>query len=174
MPLEQEAQVWSLGREDPQKKEMATHPVFLAGEFHGQKSLVSYSPWGHKESDRTEQWTLSFHLGFPSGSDQFHFHFSLSWIGEGNGNLLQCSCLENPRDGGAWWADVYGVTQIKWLSSSSSSGADSKEFACSAGDLGLILGSGRSPGKGNGYPLPYSWLENSMDRGAWWTTVSQT
>ena len=52
-----------------------------------------------------------------------HFHFSLSCIGEGNGNPLQCSCLENPRDGGAWWAAVYGVTQsrtrLKWLSSSS-------------------------------------------------------
>ena len=54
-----------------------------------------------------------------------HFHFSLSCIGEGNGNPLQCSCLENPRDGGAWWAAVYGVaqswTRLKWLSSSSSS-----------------------------------------------------
>ena len=54
-----------------------------------------------------------------------HFHFSLSCIGEGNGNPLRCSCLENPRDGGAWWAAVYGVaqsqTQLKWLSSSSSS-----------------------------------------------------
>ena len=54
----------------------------------------------------------------------FHFHFSLSCIGEGNGNPLQCSCLENPRDRGAWWAAVYGVaqswTQLKRLSSSSS------------------------------------------------------
>ena len=54
-----------------------------------------------------------------------YFHFSLSCIGEGNGNPLQCSCLENPRDGGAWWAAVYGVaqsrTRLKWLSSSSSS-----------------------------------------------------
>jgi len=54
-----------------------------------------------------------------------HFHFSLSCIGEGNGNPLQCSCLENPRDGGAWWVVVYGVSQsrtrLKWLSSSSSS-----------------------------------------------------
>ena len=57
-------------------------------------------------------------------SGQLHFHFSLSCIGEGNGNPLQCSCLENPRDGGAWWAAVYGVTQsrtqLKRLSSSSS------------------------------------------------------
>ena len=53
---------------------------------------------GHKESDTTEK---------------LHFHFSLSCIGEGNGNTLQCSCLENPRDGGAWWAAVYGVTQSR-------------------------------------------------------------
>ena len=68
------------------------------------------SPWGREESDTTERR---------------HFHFSLSCIGEGNGNLLQCSCLENPRDRGAWWAAVYGVTQsrtrLKRLSSSSSS-----------------------------------------------------
>ena len=44
-------------------------------------------------------------------TERFHFHFSLSCIGEGNGNPLQCSCLENPRDGGAWWAAIYGVAQ---------------------------------------------------------------
>ena len=58
-------------------------------------------------------------------TEQLHFHFSLSCIGQGNGNPLQCSCLENPRDGGAWWAAVYGVaksrTRLKRLSSSSSS-----------------------------------------------------
>ena len=68
------------------------------------------SPWGLEESDTTER---------------LHFHFSLSCIGEGNGNPLQCSCLENPRDGRAWWAAVYGVSQsrtrLKRLSSSSSS-----------------------------------------------------
>ena len=62
-------------------------------------------------------------------TEQLHFHFSLSCIGEGNGNPLQCSCLENPRDGGAWWAAVSGVTQsrtrLKRLSSSSSSSAPS-------------------------------------------------
>ena len=52
------------------------------------------NPWGRKESDTTER---------------LHFHFSLSCIGEGNGNPLQCSCLENPRDRGAWWASVYVV-----------------------------------------------------------------
>ena len=58
-------------------------------------------------------------------TEQLHFHFSLSCIGEGNGNPLQYSCLENPRDGRAWWAAVYGVaqsrTRLKQLSSSSSS-----------------------------------------------------
>ena len=85
-------------------------PVFLPGKSHGWRSLVGCSPWGRWQSDTTEQ---------------LHFHFSLSRIGEGNGNPLQCSCLENPRDGGAWWAAVYGVaqsqTRLKRLSSSSSS-----------------------------------------------------
>ena len=85
-------------------------PVLLPGKSHGQRSLVSCSPWGHKESDTTEQ---------------LHFPFSFSCIGEGNGNPLQCSCLENPMDRGAWWAALYGVTQsqtpLKRLSSSSSS-----------------------------------------------------
>ena len=84
-------------------------PVLLHGKSHGQRSLVGCSPWGCEESDTTER---------------LHSHVSLSCIGEGNGNPLQCSCLENPRDGGAWWAAVYGVTQsrtwLKWLSSSSS------------------------------------------------------
>ena len=69
-------------------------PVLLPGKFHGQRSLVGCSPWGREESDRTER---------------LHFHFSLSCIGKGNSNPLRCPCLENPRDGGAWWADVYGV-----------------------------------------------------------------
>ena len=58
-------------------------------------------------------------------TERLPFHFSLSCIGEGNGNALQCSCLENPRDRGAWWAAVSGVaqswTRLKQLSSSSSS-----------------------------------------------------
>ena len=88
---------------------MAPTPVLLPGESHGWRSLVGCSPWGRKESDMTE-W--------------LHFHFSLSCIGEGNGNPLQCSCLEDPRDGGAWCVAIYGVTQcriwLKWLSSNSS------------------------------------------------------
>ena len=69
-------------------------PVLLPGKSHGRRSLVGCSPWGREESDTTER---------------LHCQFSLSCIGEGNGNPLQCSCLENPRDGGAWWAAVYGV-----------------------------------------------------------------
>ena len=84
-------------------------PVLLPGESHGWKSLVGCGPWGREESDTTER---------------LRFHFSLSRIGEGNSNPLQCSCLENPRDWGAWWAAVYGAaqswTRLKRLSSSSS------------------------------------------------------
>ena len=85
-------------------------PVLLPGKSHGQRSLVGCSPWGRLTSDMTER------LPFP---------FSLfTCIGEGNGTPLQCSCLENPRDGGAWWAAVSGVeqsrTRLKQLSSSSS------------------------------------------------------
>ena len=65
-------------------------------------------------------------------TERLHFHFSLSCIGEGNGNPLQCSCLENPRDGEAWWAAVYGVaqsqTRLKWLSSSSKNNTNNQEL----------------------------------------------
>ena len=71
-------------------------PALLPGKSHGRRSLVGCSPWGRKESDTTER---------------LPFRFSLSCIGEGNDNPLQCSCLENPKDGGAWWAAVYGVAQ---------------------------------------------------------------
>ena len=85
-------------------------PVLLPGKSHGRRSLVGCSPWGRKESDTTER---------------LHFHFSLSCTGEGNGDPLQYSCLENPRDRGAWWAAVYeaaqGRPQLKRLSRSSSS-----------------------------------------------------
>ena len=91
------------------EKAMAPHSSTLAWKIHGQRSLVGCSPWGRWRSDKTER---------------LHFDFSLSCIGEGNGNPLQCSCLENPRDGGAWWAVASGVaqsrTRLKWLSSSSS------------------------------------------------------
>ena len=87
---------------------MATHSSTLAWKIPWMEEPGGRSPWGLKESDTTER---------------LHFHFSLSCVGEGNGNPLQWSCLENPRDGGAWWAAVYGVaqsrTRLKRLSSSS-------------------------------------------------------
>ena len=108
-------------------------PVLLPGKSHGWRSLVGCSPWGSKESDTTER---------------LHFHFSLSCIEEGNGNPLQCSCLENPRDGGAWWAAVNGVaqsrTRLKWLSSSSSSSSNDQwcwaSFHVLLGYLYIFLG----------------------------------
>ena len=84
-------------------------PVLLPGRSHGRRSLVGCSPLGRYESGTTKR---------------LHFHFSLSLLGERNGNPLQCSCLDNPRDGRAWWVALYGVAQswsrLKWLSSSSS------------------------------------------------------
>ena len=96
-----------------------------------------------------------------------HFHFSLSCIGEGNGNPLQCPCLENPRDGGAWWAAVYGVaqswTRLKQLSSRFQLPTVSGTLCFST--ISFFLG------EGNGNPLRYSCLENPMDGGAWWAAV---
>ena len=93
------------------------HPtaVLLLGKSHGRRSLVGCSPWGCYESDTTER---------------FHFYFSLSCIGEGNGNPLQCSCLENPRDRGAWWAAVYGLHRV---------GRDWSDLAAAAASLLFII-----------------------------------
>ena len=125
---------------------------------HGRRSLVGCSPWGHEESDTTEQ---------------LHFHFSLSCIGEGNGNTLQCSCLKNSSDGGALLAAIYGVaqsqTRLKRLDSSSKlklvnikfisskprflRGSVVKNLPASAGDTGdmdLISWLGRPSEGGNG------------------------
>ena len=92
-------------------------PVLLPGKSHGWRSLGGCSPWDGEESDMTER---------------LHFHFSLLCFGEGNGNPLQCCCLENPRDRGAWWAAVYGVTQrrtrLQRISSSSSSSGGKKNL----------------------------------------------
>ena len=110
----------------------------MPGKSHGRRSLVGCSPWGHKESDMTER---------------LHFHFSLSCIGEGNGNPLQCSCLENPRDRGAWWAAVYGVaqsqTRLKRLSSSSK-----KESACRCRRWGFDPWARKIPWRRKWQPTP--------------------
>ena len=85
-------------------------------------TLAWKTPWTEEPGRLQSMGSLS-QIRLSDFTFTFHFHFSLSCIGEGNGNPLQCSCLENPRDMGAWWAAVYGVaqsrTRLKWLSSSS-------------------------------------------------------
>ena len=81
-----------------QEKAMAPHSSTLAWKIPWTEEPGGLQSMGSLESDMTER---------------LPFHFSLSCVGEGNGNPLQCSCLENPRDGGAWWAAVYGVTQSR-------------------------------------------------------------
>ena len=91
-----------------QRRQWHPTPVLLPGKSHGRRSLVGCDPWGREESDTTE-W--------------LHFHFSLSCIGEGNGSPLQCSCLENPGDGGGrlWgphrvghdWSDLAAAAQTR-------------------------------------------------------------
>ena len=125
-----------------QRRQWHPTPVLLPGKSHRWRSLRGRSPWGREESDTTER---------P------HFHFSLSCIGEGNGHPLQCSCLENARDRGDWWAAIYGVaqsqTRLKRLSSSRIvyNGIpwwlSSKKICHNVGDTGLIPGSGRSSGE---------------------------
>ena len=96
--------------EGDSEKAMAPHSSTLAWKIPWTEEPGGLQSMGSLELDTTER---------------LHFHFSLSCIGEGNGNPLQCSCLKNPADGGAWWAAVYGVpqsrTRLKRLSSSSSS-----------------------------------------------------
>ena len=108
LPTKQKTWVWSLGWEDPLEKEMATHSSTLAWKI----------PWMEEPGGLQSMGSLRV------GHD-WVTSLSLSCIGEGIGNPLQCSCLENPRDGRAWWAAVYGVTQswirLKWLSNRSSS-----------------------------------------------------
>ena len=139
--------VLSLGCEMPWRRDRIPNPVFWPGEFH-----EPYSPLGCKELNMTEQLSLSLFLisrvwideGIECPGNILHIHGHLAatgqciegaphdpsvWPkhtlmeGEGNGNPLQYTCLENPMDRGAWWATVYGVAQsrtwLKWLSSSS-------------------------------------------------------
>ena len=108
---------------------MAPHSSTLAWKIPWTEEPVGCSPWGREESGTTER---------------LHFDFSLSCIGEGNGKPLQCSCLENPRDGGAWWAAVNGVTQswtrLKRLSSSILLVGPRGEFLTINGRYGSLYG----------------------------------
>ena len=100
--------------------------LFIVVFLESEKAMAPYSstlawkiPWTEERGRLQSMGSLK-----SDTTERLHFHFSLSCIGEGNGNPLQCSCLENPRDEGAWWAAIYGVAQsrsrLKQLSSSSS------------------------------------------------------
>ena len=107
-------QVQSLGWEDPLEEEMATRSSMLAGKFHGQRTVAGYSPWSHKESDTTK------HAHIATAAQTILFSMtSHVYTGGGHNNPLQCSCLENPMDRGAWWATVHSVansqTRLKQL-----------------------------------------------------------
>ena len=110
-PAMWEAWIWSLGGEDPLENGTATHSSILAWRI----------PWTEEPGKLQSLGSLRV------GHD-----WATSCIGEGTGNLLQCSCLENTRDGGAWWTAVYGVTQsqtrLKWLSSSSKTCLNNSSF----------------------------------------------
>ena len=112
-----DAQIFKIVMSSSQRRQWYPTPVLLPGKSHGRRSLVGFSPWGRQESDTTERR---------------HFPFSLSCIEERNGNPLQCSCLENPRDRGVRWAAISGValsqTRLKKLSSSSSSSSKVMEL----------------------------------------------
>ena len=96
LPAMQESWIQSLGREDPLEKRMATHSSTLAWKIPWTEEPGGLQSTGSLESDMTKR---------------LHFHFSLSCIGEGNGNPLQCSCLDNPMDRRAWQATVHRVTK---------------------------------------------------------------
>ena len=107
-------------RKIPWKRKWWPILVFLPGECHGQKSLVGYSLWSRRELDMTEQLTLT-HFIFRLKSSFMFFKYKFIYFiwrlitlhGEGNGTPLQYSCLENPMDGGAWWAAVHGVAKSR-------------------------------------------------------------
>ena len=125
---------------------MAPPPVLLLGKSHGWRCLVGCSPWGREESDMTER---------------LHFHFSPSCIEEGNGNPLQCSCLENPRDGGAWWVAVFGVAQRRTRLKRHSSSSSSQKYKTRVDPLlPRVIKSGPSVCKSLwiSQPSVYSWL----------------
>ena len=131
----------------------------LSGKSHGWRSLVGCSPWGRKELDMTER--LHFHFHFYALEKEMATHSSvLAWRIPGMGS-------HRVRHD---WSDL-AVAVAYHLYLGFPGGSEGKESVCNAGDTGSIPGLGWSPGEGNGCPLQYSWLENSMDRGAWWATV---
>ena len=138
-------EVWKI----PLEKEMAAHSSILAWEIPWTEEPGRPQSMGLQESDTTERLSTRTH--------------SAELCREGSGNPLQCSCLENPRDGGAWWAAIYEVaesdrTKVTYQQQQQQSGTSGKYLPADAGDArdaSLMPGSGRSPGGGNGNPLQY-------------------
>ena len=139
----------------PSHQRKQWHPtlVLLPGKSHGRRSLEGCIPWGRWGSDTTK-W--------------LHFHLSLSHIGEGNGNPLQCSCQKNPRDGGALWAAVYGVAQSRMqqmqLSSSSSNPFHKSMNSRKVGAIILSMCLKRTR-ESLGTTLDRWWINGQMDDG---------
>ena len=133
---------------------MAPHSSTLPGKFHGWRSLVGCSPCGRWESDTTER-----------------LHFSLSCIGEGNGNPLQCSCLQSPRDGGAWWLPSVGSHRVgrDWSDLAAAAAVAQTVKTLPAMQETWVQSLGREDPLENS--LQYSCLENFMGRGVWQTIV---
>ena len=147
LPAVRETWAWSLldPGKIPWRREWQPTPVFLPGEFHGQRSLVSYRV--------TKSWTqLSDSLSFPLHNN------SDVWLG-----------IWLPRMKTTFLSLSFSTEYLLYFAILDfPGGTDSKVSAYNAGDLGAIPGSGRSPGEGDGNPLQYSCLENPMDGGAWW------
>ena len=142
------------------------------------ENLMDGGDWWAAVHGVAKSWRWLSNFTFP-----FHFPFSLSCFGKGNGNPLWCSCLENPRDRGAWWAAVYGVAQsrtpMKWFNSSSSSSWWKRTHLPMleiVKDVGWIPASRRSPWVRRGNPLLYACLEKPMDMGfsPWGSNESDT
>ena len=150
------------------EKAMAPHSSNLAWKI----------PWTEEPGRLQSMGSLRIRHDWATSLSLFTFmHWRRKW------QPIQCSCLENPRDQGGWWAAIYGVAQSRtWLKRLSSSSSlqrgfprwrwlKGKESACDVGATGSIPGSGRSPGVEHSDPLQYSCLENPTDRGAWQATV---
>ena len=141
---------------------MGSHPL-LQGIFPTQGSNPGFPPC------RQILYQMS-HKGSPYISHQFsHIVVLITLLGEGSGTPLQYSCLENPWTEEPGRLQSTGSQRVDFVDFPG--GSDGKAFVYNVGNLGSIPGLVRSPGEKNGYPLQYSCLENSMDRGAWQATV---
>ena len=140
-------------------------PVLLPGKSHGWRSLVGCSPWGREESDTTERLPFHFH----ALEKEMATHSSvLAWRIPGMAEPGGLPSLRSHRVGQDWCDLAAAAAVTSWRRRCSS---NSKESACEAGDQDSIPELGSSSGEGNGNPLQYSCLENSMDREAWQATV---